>query len=243
MMSENVSDSFSLPVSHGGIVCDRLQRPEIDDVAGVVAKAFVTREPMSNHLGIPFDDMFALCRSFTEQVFDDGLCLVCRDGEGRVVGGTLCRDLTTEVDFSVASQRFMPIFALLEQVVDKGFPPERMAALEKGQGLEIFTTGVDPDRVEKGIGRWLIETASAYFASRGYAFSLTEATSPITQSLRTQCGFDLLATVDYGAFEHGGKKPFADIDFSTWPTAVKLFPEGRAGAALLCKQLVDSHPA
>jgi len=168
MSFKSTSNPFSLPVSHKGIVCDRLQRSEIDVVAEIVARAFVTREPMTSHLDIPFEDMFVLCRNFTEQVFDDGLCLVCRDAEGRAVGGTLCRDLTTAVDLSMVSERFAPIFALLERLVDKGFPPARMAALKREQGLEIFTTGVDPNRVEAGIGRWLIETASAYFASRGY---------------------------------------------------------------------------
>ena len=59
-----------------------------------------------------------------------------------------------------------------------------------------------------------------------------------TRSLRAQSGFECLAMIDYADLAHEGARPFADIDFSVWPTAAKLFPEHYVGAALLCKFLI-----
>ena len=229
---------FSLPTSHNNITCNRLQKSDIKEVAQLVANAFLKGEPLTSYLKIPDEDMFSLFLTYTEQIFDDGLCLVCHDHTARIVGVTLCRDLKTEVDYSSVSQRFLPIFALLDKLVNKAFPPPKIATLKRGQGLEIFATAVEPTQAGKGIGRWLIKTASAFFAAQGYAFSISESTSPITQSLRKQCGFEALATVEYDKFEYEGEKPFAGIDFSSWKTSFKFFPKNGAGAVLLCKNFL-----
>ena len=172
-----------------------------------------------------------------EQAIDDDVSLVCKDEQGNIIGGTLCRDVKTDINFDSVPERFETVFAMLEKLVEGGIPEREFDQMERGQGIEIFTTGVSLNTTEKGIGRWLIECASTYFAEKGYKFSYSESVSPITQSLRTQCGFKALSSMDYEEFEYNGEKPFSGITFADYPTSVKLFPAGHAGVVMMYKSL------
>ena len=237
MNNNNVKSS--LPFIRNGITCDKLQPEDFEEAVAVVAQAFIDKEPMIQHLGTTFDEMYVLCKVFMEQSLNDDISLICKNEAGQIIGGTLCRDLTTDIDFSSVSSRFDPMFEMLEELIEAGLPQVEMDKLEKGQGIEIFTTGVNVCKTEKGVGRWLIECASIFFAECGYEFSMSESVSPITQSLRTQCGFKVLSSIDYEEFDYNGEKSFSGITFADYPTSVKLFPPGRAGVVLLKKTFAE----
>ena len=234
-MNSNTISTTSLPFTRNGITCDRLYREDFEEAVRVISQAFIDKEPMIQHIGTTPEEMYQLCKVFMEQAIDDDVSLIVKNQNGEIIGGTLCRDVKTEIDFSALPERFGPLFDMLEELVEAGIPQSEFEKMERGEGIEIFTTGISFNKSEKGVGRWLIECASTYFAEKGYKFSFSESVSPITQSLRTQCGFKALSSVDYEEFDRDGENPFSGITFADYPTSVKLFPEGRAGVVMMCK--------
>ncbi|MCX4026215.1 hypothetical protein H0A36_15245 [Endozoicomonas sp. SM1973] len=235
-MQEHNDTQPLIPAQFCAITCDNMRKLDVHETAYVIAQSFVKYEPLCKHLGVSFINMYDTCLSFIEQTYDDQLSLVCRNKKGNIIGGTLCRDLTTPVFFHKNS-RAEPSAALLSQLMDMYFPQSIIETVARGEYVEIFTTAISASNSSKGIGRWLIETASSHFANRGYQFSITQSTSPVTQSLRTQCGFKVLGTIQYDDFLFEGEKPFSGIRFDYDKHKNKLFSLNKAGIALLKKSL------
>ena len=230
---------MELPVVHNNITYDRLKKSEIDQACQILTKAFMDNEPLVMSLKISYEDIFTLCQTFTVQAFDDHLCLVCKDEHGNVIGAGLARDIATQIDYSQLSAELAPIFTLLEQLLSpssfNGFKQYSNTIEQAGIGIEGFMVGVESEHMRQGIARYLIDTAMSYMGSLGYRYMIGEATSPITQSICQQYGFEALAKLSYQEFEFEGENIFKSIDFSNWNTPAKLFGEKESGAVLLAK--------
>lgn len=215
-----------------GLTVRPLKETEIDEVLDIVANAFYEKEPLIGFLNIEYEDVVVLCREFVFQSLYDRLCLVCVDDKGKILGATLARDLRTEVDYELVPKSLEPILHCLGELVDK-YLPLKIKGVDQGEGVEIFMTGVCSEARGKGVGRFLINEASNYFKKLGYKLSITESTSPITQSIRTQYGFNVLGKMEYASFQYNGKNIFKDLETSSYITKKKLFDSRKPGAALL----------
>lgn len=203
-----------------------------EKVTDIIAQTFYEKEPLGRHLQVPLSDIRLLVSDFIQQVASDGLCLVCLDEYDIPVGASLCRDLTTQVDFSRAPRSLDPVLSCLGNLFEQNFPYD-LKSLKRGQGLEIFMTGVSSESRGKGVGHFLIRGASEYFANKGYQFSVTESTSPVTQSIRSQYDFRMIGNIDYKTYEYKGEKIFKDLSTHDYEASKKLFNSDNPGAALL----------
>lgn len=222
-----------LPIERDGYIYHPLLEADIEDAAHIVSSSFATMEPLSVLLKIPKSSIFDLCKSFLSQTIKDNLSVVCKDEKGHIVGALLSKDLKTEVNFADLDPAFDPIFALIEMLISKHFTSDRLLLLPRHEGAEFFMIGTQSSVLVKGVGRNLIRISSALLNHLGYKFSVTEATSPIMQSIGVQFGLLPVAFVDYEDFQYKGEKIFKDTSFDHYKTSKKLFADGKAGAALL----------
>lgn len=232
LTNRTMENTLIFPIEIDGHIYDVLSEADISFAAQVVAHAFAHKEPLSLFLNIPERALFKLCQTFITQTMKDQLSMVCKNKAGHVVGAILCRDFTTTFDLTGVDVVFDPIFSLLDQLMSKHFSLKQQSFWHPHQVVEMFMIGTDLTMIGSAIGRNLMRISSLLFRQRGYQLSITEATSPISQSISVQLGLQDLVLLDYSDFEFNGEKIFENISFDHYRTSAKLFTKGKAGAVL-----------
>ncbi|OQW90572.1 MAG: hypothetical protein BWK79_19520 [Beggiatoa sp. IS2] len=155
-----------------------LQRQDIDGVCSCLAKAFSQREPLAKHMQITVEDFYVLARYLCDKAERQQLSLVAKDTlTNQIVGCHIIEsDTSTESEDITKrlSNKFLPIFALLEEVVK----PLLTIQSSHKRVAHLFAVAVDEDYQNLGIAKKLLTLELNLLQQRGYEWCEGEFTNP-----------------------------------------------------------------
>ncbi|MDJ1479021.1 hypothetical protein QNI16_00920 [Cytophagaceae bacterium YF14B1] len=186
-----------------------------DDVEGAVdciSSTFTYGEPMTKLLGISKKEFDHFAKLFVNKAVTDGLSIVAKDSiSGEVIGCLVCEDFITELPEGIEtiSEKFFPIFGLLEELTNK-FKSQNVVA--QGELYHLFMGGVRKEFAGKGVIDELTLEAEKLAQSKNFKGAIGEATGPISQHVYVnRFGYQPLDIVEYKEFLFEDAPVFADI--------------------------------
>lgn len=199
-------------VKSGNIEYGLVERPDLKEMANLLADVFSRFEPPAVAAGLSFDDMYEIVRLFGQRAPDDALTVLARDQiSGKIVGAMLTDDFASAPPAQIEQLlmgHFSPIAALLEELDDQY---RRIHRIDPGKVLHLFMLAVAPEFGGKGIARTLVRVTLNNGRRNGYDRAVTEATGNVSQHIFRSLGFVDRFRILYKEFDHGGRRPFESI--------------------------------
>jgi len=204
----------------GALSYDLLQASDVEPMVNLLATAFSVAEPPAVAMGLSREELAAFVSTLALRAVDDGLTIVARDQSGcKLIGVVLTDDFARPpvLDLRLISNRFLPIFAMLD-ALDAQYRHGK--TIVRGEFLHLFMLAVDAGYTGQGIAQRLVEGCIENGRKKGYRYAVTEATGVISQRVFRKLGFEERYRVSYRDYRHEGEAVFASI-------------VGHAGAALM----------
>ena len=191
---------------------DVAQPSDSEEIVRLLATVFSESEPPAVAMGLSFRDMEQFLRLFAPGAIADGLTIVARGSDtGKRAGVMLIDDFVAPpaLDLNQISTKFLPIFAMLENL-DEQYRREK--TILAGECLHLFMLGVDGAFVGCGIGQGLVKACLDHGIRKGYRMVVTEATGIVSQRVFRKNGFVDRFSVTYRDFTYEGKAVFGSIE-------------------------------
>lgn len=190
---------------------DLLQSRDVESAIRVLATSFSTAEPPAVAMGLSLTELADFVRLLMPRAVAEQLTVVARSAaQDGIIGVMLCDDFVAppEFDRRQISQRFLPIFAMLESLDDQ-YRSGR--AMRHGEYLHLFMLAVDAHFSGHGIAQGLVKNCLENGMQKGYRCAVTEATGMISQRVFRKLGFEERFRVSYRDYRYGGEAVFTSI--------------------------------
>lgn len=190
---------------------DLLRASEVESMVNLLATVFSAAEPPAVAMGLSHEELAAFVSTLALRAVDDGLTVVARDQSAcKLVGVVLTDDfaLPPVVDLRLISNRFLPIFAMLD-ALDAQYRHGK--AIVRGECLHLFMLAVDAGYTGQGIAQRLVEGCIENGREKVYRYAVTEATGVISQRVFGKLGFEERYRVSYRNYMYEEEAVFSSI--------------------------------
>lgn len=162
----------------------------------VLCQSFLD-EPSMRFLAIPYEDLRRLFEPLVRLTIQDGLSLVLLEN-GKCVSAMLNDDFSEAYEKLPMPASLRPLFDFLTLLHDN--PAEREMKLRQKRCFHFFCGGTIPEGRKKGYLGMVSRAGYEHARSRGFDYVMVEATSPHTQRLCRNQGFELLHSAPNASF-------------------------------------------
>ncbi|NQZ10992.1 MAG: hypothetical protein HRT35_27885 [Algicola sp.] len=183
----------------------------IEEACKIVGRSF-TKEPMTESLGLSYEQVYSEFAKIVEELGPNGLSTVAIDsGSGDIIGCCLNKDFTMQPmsgddDHSDA----LEVFDLVDKL-DETLPS--LKTLKPGEMFHVYILAVDSDYCKQDIGLNLVKQAEVVARSGHFKQMIAEVTGAISQHIFIDnCGHQEVGRINYSDFEYHGSKVFETID-------------------------------
>lgn len=199
---------------------------DLDELALLVAEAFVRYEPITAALGIRVDDFADFIRLLRPNAGQEELTVIARSRESqKIIGAMISDDFAFERPEEASkslADNFRPVWAVLDEL-DTRYKQGRI--LSRGEYLHFALLAVDHRQTGKNVARNLVRTCLENGIRKGYKTGVVEATGVVSQHIFRTFGFVDCLEVSYKNFAFEGNRVFESI-------------EGHHGVILMDKTLI-----
>lgn len=163
---------------------------------GVLCTSFLD-EPSMRFLNIPYEDLHRLFEPLVRLTIQDGLSLVLLEN-GKCVSAMLNDDFSEAYESIAMPAALRPLFDFLTLLHDN--PVEKEMRRLKKRCFHFFCGGTIPEGRKKGYLGMLSRVGYEHARNRRFDYVLVEATSPYTQRLCRNQGFELMHSAPNASF-------------------------------------------
>jgi len=199
------------PLAELSIQLSPYAAPDANELTGLVADAFSTREPLGIALGITHAEFANFLHSFLLSSDVQELTVVARRADnGELVGALLSEDGASDSGETVeaAGEKFAAVGRILGRLDQMGCTEKAPA---RGRVLHMFMLAVSERAAGMGIGERLVRACMEAAIRKGYRIAVAECTGKTSQHVFHKLGFIERAMIPYADHEFEGKRVFAGI--------------------------------
>lgn len=202
-----------------------MQEQHRDEAIKVITHAFCDFEPMTQYLGITYQDFLPFGKLMVEKAILDKLSIVVME-EDKLIACSIVEDIADPLDITIdIDPRFKIIFSLLEYLGEDFFKEKHF---EKGHLAHLFITAVEKNYFGKGLSRKVNLDSIHHARKRGYDFMCCEFTHYFNEKGTVKHlkhgGIHFKAHM-YKDYVYEGKKPFEKLDHYASSYVWKLHPD------------------
>jgi predicted GNAT family acetyltransferase len=155
---------------------DKLHAEDIDTVSLLIAEAFVTNEPLTQHIGIPLLMFQQWCTQVVKNSIKDNMCFVTKDQDNVITGCIIAEDIANTIAPDCCQLR--PILDLLDNVAEQ-YPDSIINSKTLHLYLAATKLGYEGHGICYKLTQHLIQEAK----KNNYNYVVSELTSKGTQHI------------------------------------------------------------
>ena len=187
---------------------ETLDESDVSAAFDLATETFAQGSTLHRALGVGLDEYRAYLRPSFQQMAEEGMSVIARDGEGRLLGCLIVTEYRVE-DSSRLSPPFDALAGLAKALDAQYRKACRVAA---GDAVLVDMAAVALDARGMGLYGRMRREAESFALAKGYRLILGELSSVATQHfVLEKLGHKKRAEVMFDEFTYQGAKPFAGI--------------------------------
>lgn len=189
-----------------------MQEQHRDQAIKLISHVFCKYEPMTQYLGISYEDFLPFGTLMVDKAIKDKLSIVVMEND-KVVACSIVEDIADPLNINIdIDPRFKIIFSLLEHLGEEFF---REKNFEKGHLAHLFITAVEEKYFGKGLSRKVNLDSIHHARKCGYDFMCCEFTNYFNEKgtvKHLEHGGIHFKSRIYKDYVYEGKNPFEGLD-------------------------------
>lgn len=189
------------------------ERNSLDQLANVVAKAFIQFDPMAIAQNLSVEEFADYIKLLGEWIEQEQLTVIARDKSsdeivGAVIAGDFASDSPLNPDSNDISAKFDPIVELIEELETRYKKDQQ---IKLGEYLHVYMLAVSPNHQRKKIAQNLLQVCLNNGVKKQFNWAVTEAANSVSQHIFGKLDFVPRYQISYQEFTHQGIRVFAKI--------------------------------
>lgn len=190
---------------------ETLSASHVKSAVQLFVKSFCDSEPITNHLGIQYDDYEPFAKEVVLKAVNDGLSKVAVDKTNHVIACCIAEDMSDPFIPKLSHYpKLKPVFDVLEKLSEPFLSGKKFLP---GKVAHVWIAIVDSKHRGQSLSTAIDMATAEILARKGYDFVYAEFTNPISERIVNQYSlYQLCNKVSYDEFTNArGNKPFQGV--------------------------------